>query len=161
MLHANNGDVMLAATLERNLEELGVLRFYCSLQVSKDNHGPQISVQDGEITTGDPKRPSRQQGYRLSMDGVIYRLEQRLASPERDQIRNASLTSKCPSRRNVSTPGCRLRTSTPMASTPKGTIDAVLASTGSGMEQPTTSTNRRQNRYIDHVRMVAREHISF
>jgi len=85
--------------------------------------------------------------------GVICGLVQRPAPPQRDQVRNASAAPQRSGRRDLSAPGCRLRTSAPAKSTPVVTINALLASTRGGLDQSATLRGRHHSSYVGDGRL--------
>ncbi len=80
------------------------------------------------------------------MGGVVCRFVQPSPPPQADQVRDTFASTQWSSSGNPSSLGCRLRTGMPKASTPLVTIVALVASTGSGMDQPTPASNRRRIR---------------
>ena len=83
------------------------------------------------------------------MGGVVCRLVQPSAPPQRHQVRDASATSQRPGRGDLSASRCRVRASTPAKPTPLVTIHTLLASARNGLDQSTTSGRRIQTSYVD------------
>ena len=84
------------------------------------------------------------------MGGVICGLVQPSAPPQRDQIRDAP---PAPQRRccgDLPSPGCRLRTGAPDASTKVVTIHTLLASAGGGLDQSPNTGKRTPTSYVCH-----------
>ena len=82
------------------------------------------------------------------MGGSVCGLVQPQASPQLDQVRDAPPAPLWRSHGDLPSPVCRLRAGTPKASTPLVTISPVLASTGSGVDQSTTSRNCSRASYV-------------
>jgi len=81
--------------------------------------------------------------------GVVCRLVQPSAPPQRHQVRDASATSQRRGRRDLSASRCRVRARPPAKPMPLVTIHTLLASARSGLDQSTTSGRRIQTSYID------------
>ena len=124
-----------AATLESPLDELGVLRSFSSPRVSNDNPYSESAI--------------REQGGGLPLGGLISGLLQPPAPPQRDQVRDSPPAPLGRCRGHVPSPRCCLQGGTSAEPAPLVTISALLASTGSGLDQPTTSRNRTQFSYIE------------
>ena len=58
MLHAENGNAMRAATMERYLEELGVLRAFSRLRVSNDKPYLELPISTLKYRADYLRRPS-------------------------------------------------------------------------------------------------------
>jgi len=102
-----------------------------------------------------------QQGRGLPMDLVICGLVQRPAPPQRDQVRDASAAPQRSGRRDLSAPGCRLRTGAPAKSTPVVTINALLASTRGGLDQSATLRKRHHCSYVGDGRLSGGRDVIF
>ena len=57
VLHVDNGNAMRAATLERRLEELGMLRSFCRSRVCNDNTFSESLIRPAKDRPVYPRRP--------------------------------------------------------------------------------------------------------
>lgn len=89
ILHAENGNAMRAATLERRLEELAVLRSFSRPRVSNDNLYSESLFRAAKYRPDSPSRLFASKGRCLPMGGGICGLVQPPAPPQRYQVRDA------------------------------------------------------------------------
>lgn len=75
VLHSDNGNAMLAATIGSWLEGLGVLRSFSSLRLPNENPLFLVVIPNGEIPAGLPKSSIHLQVSHLSVVGIVGRLE--------------------------------------------------------------------------------------
>lgn len=68
------------------------------------------------------------------MGVLICGLVQPPAPSQREQVRHSWAATQWPSYGHLSSPGSRLRTGTPTTPAPVVTVNALLASTGSGLD---------------------------
>ena len=83
-----------------------------------------------------PEPSIHQQGGRMPVGELVCGLVLPPAPPQRDQIHDPCAATQWPSRGYLSSPGCPLRTGTPTTPAPVVTNNALLASAGSGVDQP-------------------------
>jgi hypothetical protein len=150
ILHADNGNAMSAATLECKLEELSVLRPSNRPRVSIDN------PYSGSLLSSAIYRPDYLNWTFTSAETACQRVTAFVdwynlpALLQRHKVRYCPPAPLWRSRGDLSSPCCRLRGGTPADPTQLVAISALLASTGGGMNQPTTSNNRIRKTCICH-----------
>jgi putative transposase len=126
---------MRAATLENRLEELGVLRSFSRPRVSNDNPYSKSLFRTAKYRADYPRRPfaSAEEAclwVASFVDWYIHRHRHsgiKFVTPQRQ------------SRGDLLAPCCRLRTSSSATSAPRVRLHSMLASTRSGLDQPTTA----------------------
>ena len=85
----------------------------------------------------------------LSVGGVICELLQPPTQPKRHQVRHTQRMPQLSSRRDLPASVCRLRTGSSTQSKAMVTIDQLLASAVSGLDQPTINRNSTYAVFID------------
>ena len=109
VLHADNGNAMRAATLESRLEELGVLRSFSRPRVSNDNPYSESLFRTVKYRPDYPRKPflSKRQACEW-VAAFVDGNNQWPAPAQRDQVRDASATSRWLGYGDLQAPFCRV-----------------------------------------------------
>ena len=109
MLYADNGNAVRAATLESRLEELGVLRSFSRPRVSNDNPYSESLFRTVKYRPDYPRKPFLSKGQACEWVAAFVDWNNQWPAPaQRDQVRDASATSRWLGYGDLQAPFCRV-----------------------------------------------------